>query len=202
MKTSDQIIEAGKAALINRGYAGTGLKDVLGAARVPKGSFYHFFASKEAFAASVMESYDRQFDDFFVDCFENPDLSPREQLRRFFFGSIERLEGEKFQTGCLIGAIGMEASVTSTALRQTASKVMSRWESLIADCLTRAEHSGELRPGVSPEELAQFILNGWEGAMLRMRIEQSAEPLSNFANLVFDGFFVAPNSEGQGRTDD
>ncbi len=190
------IVETGKGLFLERGYSGAGLKDILQQAGVPKGSFYYFFASKQAFAEAVMRSYDEQFEVFFESCFQDDRLSPTQQLRKFFDLSIRRLGLDGFRGGCLIGSIGQETGATSRELAEVADSIMGRWQKLIEDCLIRAEESRELKFGVSPSELAQFIINGWEGAMLRMRIEQSSTPLSNFVSILFAGYF---KTDGKGK---
>ena len=199
MTTSEKrqsIIETGKGLFLERGYSAAGLKDILRHAGIPKGSFYHFFASKQDFAEAVMRSYDRQFEDFFDACFQDCSLTPAQQLRTFFDLSIERLGLDGFRGGCLIGTLGQETGATSRALAGLADDIIGHWQKRIESCLKRAADAEELACDVAPAELAQFIVNGWEGAMLRMRLEQSPAPLRNFVSTLFAGYFTTDGRRG------
>ena len=185
------------ASLFRRhGYHGVGLTRIISVSGAPKGSFYHFFASKQDFAEAVMRSYDRQFEDFFDACFQDCRLTPSQQLRTFFDLSIERLGLDGFRGGCLIGTLGQETGATSRALAGVADDIIGRWQRRVESCLKRAADAEELACDVAPAELAQFIVNGWEGAMLRMRLEQSPAPLRNFVSTLFAGYFTTDGRRG------
>lgn len=190
------IVETGKGLFLERGYCGAGLTDILREAGIPKGSFYHFFASKQDFAEAVMRSYDEQFEDFFAACFGDRGLTPSQQLRTFFELSIERLAREGFRGGCLIGSLGQETGASARELAGLAERIIGRWQGLIEDCLDRAAKAQELTSDLPPAELAQFVINGWEGAMLRMRIARSPAPLTNFVSTLFAGFFTTDGRSG------
>ena len=58
--TREALIDAGIEQLSVHGYHGTGIKQILDDVKVPKGSFYNFFASKEAFVAEVIGHYSQK----------------------------------------------------------------------------------------------------------------------------------------------
>src|SRR6516164_1765695 len=52
-----RLLNAGGRVVYEMGFNASGVQDIVGAADVPKGSFYSYFDSKEAFAAEVLEAY-------------------------------------------------------------------------------------------------------------------------------------------------
>ena len=51
------LLNQGVALLMQQGYHGTGLNEILSAVQIPKGSFYNYFGSKENFTAEIIEHY-------------------------------------------------------------------------------------------------------------------------------------------------
>src|SRR5258707_12513763 len=82
--TRDHLVDVGLELMHQNGYNATGLSDILKAANVPKGSFYHHFSSKEDFAAAALERYgmrEREHTAAVLDDVKTPRLK---RLRRYF----------------------------------------------------------------------------------------------------------------------
>src|SRR3954466_4152405 len=101
--TRSDLIEAGTALILEKGYNHCGLDQILKSAGVHKGSFYYFFKNKEEFGLQVVDAYavDRlaNLDRFLVDA----EYRPLERLRRFFEGSARRHRDLGYRKGCLFG---------------------------------------------------------------------------------------------------
>lgn len=185
MTTREALLRAGQEKMYGSGYGNAGLNEILKAAGVPKGSFYHYFSSKEAFGLAVLEAYTRSFDGFFSEHFDKSDFPPLTRLRTFFDASIERLEAGAFKGGCLVGNVAQEMSDQSRSFRQKTEAIFLSWRNRLVPCLEEAKARGNLPGDLAVEPLADFIWNSWEGAMLRMKMTKSVEPLRNFVDHLF-----------------
>ncbi|WP_192034935.1 TetR/AcrR family transcriptional regulator [Halomonas sp. YLGW01] len=183
--TRDTLIHVGAELIAEQGYHATGLNAVLKAAAVPKGSFYHYFASKEDFGLTVIdafaETYKPRLDALVVD----DGRAPLDRLRRFFAAGRDDMAGCDHSRGCLIGSLGQELSARSDQFRERLDTILKGWETRIAGCLEQALARGELSPEADSAALASFILSGWQGALLRAKTLKSVTPMQHFEDVLF-----------------
>lgn len=185
----ESILDAGLRVMFRTGYHGTGVRDVMADAQAPQGSFTNHFRSKEAFAAEVLDRYFRHTRGLVDQALGDRTLTPRQRLRRYLDLITERLAADEFTRGCLIGDFSLEAVPHSEKLRQQLVGVFAEWRQPFAECIREGQEAGELASTFPPEELADFLLASWEGAILRMKVERSAEPLERFKTIVFETVF-------------
>jgi TetR/AcrR family transcriptional regulator, transcriptional repressor for nem operon len=185
-KTRDILLEAGKRVFLEKGYNNAGLEAILQAAGVPKGSFYYYFESKEDFGLQVLNRFAERYDAEFERCLGDPSRGPVERLRRFFEGGLEKLASQSCRSGCLVGNLSQEMASQSETFRQRLEAVFEGWRERFAACIEQAQRAGEVAAHLDPHVLAEFLLNSWEGAVLRAKTMRSAEPLRAFLTIVFD----------------
>lgn len=181
--TRTLLIDEGLKALLAGGYDGTGLGPVLKAAGVPKGSFYHFFDSKEAFAGAVLEAYAERYGRVRREIFQDQSHPPLQRLRHYFIYMSELLSREDFG-GCLFGNLALASATRSPAFRAKLKNSFKAWQGDLAAVLREAQKSGEIDDGLDPEETAAFLIDAYEGALLRAKSEDSTDPLERFANIA------------------
>ena len=124
---------------------------------------------------------------------EDRGLSPRERLRRYLDLITDRLVEAEFSRGCLIGDFSLEAAPQSEMLRTRLGEIFAEWSALFAACIAEGQAAGEIAEIFAPHDLAEFLLSSWEGAILRMKVERSAEPLERFKRIVFLTMFKEPS---------
>ena len=110
-------------------------------------------------------------------------------LRNFFAEVIEMHEDSRL--GCLVGNLGAELGGASELCRVAMAEAMHGWRDHFATALTRAQKDGTVRRDLPAVAMADFLLDAFEGALIRMKIEGSTEPLQRFESMVFDEFFRA-----------
>ena len=86
-----------------------------------------------------------------------------------------------------IGNLGQEMGALPESFRARLRATFEDWQHRLADCLVAAQQTGELADSADPAELAAFFWTGWEGAVLRAKLERSDAPLALFARFFFDG---------------
>jgi TetR/AcrR family transcriptional regulator, transcriptional repressor for nem operon len=184
--TRDRLIEVGLDLMRRHGYGGTGLQDILAAADVPKGSFYHHFGSKEEFTAAVIERYVGLEGKHCREVLGNMRQSPLRRLRRYFEDLIRNAGQSAPVQGCLMGSLSLEVAGGSPLLQSCLSSGFTGWQAAVTAVLVEAVEKGDLPKSTKPGPLASFVLNSWEGALLRSQADKSDEPLRDFLHYVFE----------------
>ncbi|MEN8196272.1 MAG: TetR family transcriptional regulator C-terminal domain-containing protein [Pseudomonadota bacterium] len=183
--TRDNIVQTGARIIMAKGYNHAGLQEVLKEAGVPKGSFYHFFRSKEEFGLAVVESYINDFAGFMEAHLGNREIAPLARLRGFFEGVTAMFEADGCWGGCMVGNLGQELADQNEVFRKRMVEALVGWRRDFATCLTEAREQGELPDHLDPADLADFMLDSWEGAVLRMKVTKSIEPLNRYIGYMF-----------------
>jgi TetR/AcrR family transcriptional regulator, transcriptional repressor for nem operon len=189
----DRILEAGLKVMYRKGFVGAGVRDIVAEASAPQGSFTNHFRSKEEFAREVLDLYFDRTKRLVAEALEDDGLSPRRRLRRYLDIITDRLAGAEFGRGCLIGDFSLEAAPQSEMLRTRLGEIFAEWRSAFAACIAEGQATGEIAATFAPEDLADFLLSSWEGAILRMKVERNAEPLERFKRIVFATMFKEPS---------
>jgi TetR/AcrR family transcriptional regulator, transcriptional repressor for nem operon len=185
----DAILDAGLRVMFRQGYNGTGIRDVVAEAGAPQGSFTNHFRSKEAFAGAVLERYFAHVRGLVAQALDDRRLTPRDRLRRYLDLITARLKADGFARGCLIGDFSLEAPGHSEALRAQLAEIFEAWRGPFAACIAEGQQDGSLAADFPPEELAEFLLASWQGAILRMKVERSAAPLDRFKTIALRTVF-------------
>jgi len=191
----ERILQAGLKVMYRDGYAGAGVRDIVAEARAPQGSFTNHFRSKEEFAREVLDLYFDHTKRLVAEALDNRALKPRERLRLYLDIITDRLATAEFTRGCLIGDFSLEAAPQSEMLRARLAEIFAEWRAPFAACIAEGQDAGEIAATFAPQELAEFLLSSWEGAILRMKVARNAEPLERFKRIVFSTLLKEPRHE-------
>jgi TetR/AcrR family transcriptional regulator, transcriptional repressor for nem operon len=184
--TRDHLIDVGLELMRRHGYGATGLQEILRAAEVPKGSFYHHFGSKEEFTSAVIERYVSLEAEHCCEILGSTRQAPLKRLRRYFEDLIRTAGQAAPIQGCLLGSLSLEVAGASLLLQGCLSSSFTQWQAAITGVLSEAVEKGDLPKSTRPDSLAGFVLNSWEGALLRSQAEKSDAPLKDFLRYMFD----------------
>jgi TetR/AcrR family transcriptional repressor of nem operon len=188
--TRRNLVQAGLAMIHAEGYAATGIQSIVERVDVPKGSFYNHFASKEAFAAEVIDAYSDRGRDKLRAILSNRDIPPLERLETYFDDLIDAFREAEFAKGCLLGNVSAEVADHSALMRERLVDHFAAWGKFFEACIAEAQEQGTMSDQLPAPLLGRFILNSWEGALLRMRVEKSDAPLVEFKEVVFRKLLV------------
>jgi TetR/AcrR family transcriptional repressor of nem operon len=180
----EQLINSALETLLRQGFNGTAVQDITDAAGLPKGSFYNYFKSKEALAAEVIDRYAKE-QAALAGVLSDESISPVERLRRYFASLATNLAEQNYERGCLMGNFSTELADQSRLIRDRLSANFAAWSRQIEGCIRDGQKAGEISRDIDPRVLAAFLLNSFEGAMLRMKVEKDGSPLDDFMTLVF-----------------
>lgn len=179
------ILDAGAALMLRKGYHGTGIQKIVDAAGVPKGSFYHYFKSKEDFALAAMEFTSRDHIAEFETALTTGSPSPQQRIIDSYADMAAVYEASRnYTTGCFVGNLCQELADTNAAVAEKAEVLFRIYTSALARCVRSAQDAGEVSRGADPDRLAEAIFNSWEGAILRMKSSRNIQPLNAFLDML------------------
>ncbi|WP_435592719.1 LmrA/YxaF family transcription factor [Nocardia sp. bgisy118] len=185
--TRQLLVEEGAAGFLANGYHGTGIKQVLDAVGVPKGSFYNYFDSKESFGQAVIDYHSRCIQRNLAEAL-GPAPDPVTGLRAFFAKQMGEFVESDYTGGCLIANLGGELEGSET-LRESLSGAFRTWRDGVAEALHEAQELGLVRGDIEAEELADLLVESWEGSVIRMKVDRSLEPLHKCLRRLLDDYF-------------
>ena len=182
--TRNEIIKAGMELIVTQGYGATGIGTLLRRAQVPKGSFYHYFPSKEAFGLAVIDRFAEGYEDLLRRFLQDPTCSPLQRLDNYLAEVATGLEQRGCQGGCLIGVLGQELAAQNETFRLRLEEIFARWQDAFADVFEAARDVGEIAADEDPLLLAGVLLSGLQGALLRSKLQRSARPLRELSAFL------------------
>lgn len=179
-----RLLAAGLDLVHARGFAASGVKDITDAAGVPKGSFYAYFPSKEAFAAAILEHYWADIEARILPILDADGLAP-ERIARFFHALADEHEAGDFLLGCLIGNMSLELGGASEPVRAELVSILDRWGAVLAACVRAGQRdSGGIGADLDAGERASQLIEAWEGAALRGKVTRSRAPYDRFEKVT------------------
>ncbi len=185
LETRELLLRAGLETVTEKGFSAAGLDEILRRAEVPKGSFYYYFKSKEAFGLALIDLYEAYFTHKIKKHLSNTSFRPLERLRYFIDEAKSSMVRYEFKRGCLVGKLGQEINILPQSFRYRLTDVFTLWQELFAATLNEALINGEIKTGLDTQSVAAFFWIGWEGAVLQAALEQSEKPLDTFADVFF-----------------
>ncbi|MFC5213312.1 TetR/AcrR family transcriptional regulator [Streptomyces coerulescens] len=176
----ERLLDAGLTLFHARGINAVGIKEITDAAGVPKGSFYSYYDSKNAFVAAVLDHcWSRVIRDhgFLLTDTSTPGVS---RLVGFFEALTQDHAERGFELGCLLGNLALELTEDNGEARHRLVDIMDEWSALIGACLARTGSAVDVTDAIAPTELASMIIESWEGAVMRGRVDRSRVPFDRF----------------------
>jgi TetR/AcrR family transcriptional repressor of nem operon len=192
------ILEKGARIVHKKGFNHTGIQEILDAAGVPKGSFYHYFKSKEDFGLNLLDYYAAYFISRAERQMTDKAGPPIKRLKDFFEGFRVFFESNGCELGCPIGNLSQEMGDLSPTFRKRLEEIFLIMRSRIEGVLNEALRVGELPGSLNARETADFIVNSWEGAIVRMKVQKNTEALRLFDRMIFGGILKPTTVHNKG----
>jgi TetR/AcrR family transcriptional repressor of nem operon len=187
--TREKIVEAGLKSLLHKGFNATGVQDITSSAGVPKGSFYNHFESKEALGAEIVERY-AAVAAARREILADKSKPPLERLRHHFEALNKIFVDAKFKRGCLLGNFSAELSNQSDLIRERLQELYTRWTLELEMPIREAQECGDISNRLKAPDLAAFLLDSYQGSLLRARVEQNRRPLDRFVQFTFNQILI------------
>jgi TetR/AcrR family transcriptional repressor of nem operon len=175
----DNILAVGQRIMSGKGFSAVGLNEILTEAKVPKGSFYHYFDSKDAFGEALLSSY---FEDYLADLdgvMAQPGLNMAQRLLNYFDMWRANQSFLDCQGKCLAVKLAAEVADLSEAMRAVLNQGTSAIIARMADAIERGVAEGSLAVDDSPKQVADSLYQLWLGASVMVKIVRGTAPFDS-----------------------
>jgi TetR/AcrR family transcriptional repressor of nem operon len=191
--TKERILDAAEEIMLQKSFHSVGLNEILSAVKVPKGSFYHYFQSKEQFGVELLKHYVAEASTYKRRALLTTELSenPFERLMAFFDLNVAKLMENGCQCSCLVAKLATEVATFSDDMRAVLADGAREWVGYLERVLAEGQAKGAIRTGIDPKATALLIHDLWMGANLRMQVERSVAPLRSVS--VFLRQYLPPS---------
>lgn len=182
--TKLHLIMVGAELIHQQGFNNTGIAHILKKAEVAKGSFYFHFTDKEAFGLAVLDHYVERMKSIIQPIFMDDTLSAVDKLFAFHEKFLQIFTELNFSHGCLIGNLSQEMSDISPVFSKKISAILNSLTFAFQKVIEQGIANKEFNSTLEPVYSAAFLVDSWEGALLRMKVQKSAQPLENWFVFV------------------
>ncbi|WP_228098189.1 TetR/AcrR family transcriptional regulator [Chitinilyticum piscinae] len=172
--TREHLLATATAILLGKGFAAVGLAEILAAAGVPKGSFYHYFPSKEGFGVALLQRYFEHYDERLQRLLCPEQGSARDCLLAYFSGWQHCHSNEGAMPGCLVVKLAGEVADLSEPMREELARGTARIVARLAECLARGQQEGSIVRSLDAAQLASNLYSLWLGSALRSKVQHDA----------------------------
>jgi TetR/AcrR family transcriptional regulator, transcriptional repressor for nem operon len=184
----EQLIAAGMRTVLKKGYSGSGIQEITASAGLPRGSFYNHFESKEGLGAELVRQYGETGPRRLG--LADRSIPPLERLRRHFEATTDLYIGMNYERGCLLGNFSAELANQCPLIRARLAALYSDWTQDIEAAISEAQRTAAISTNAHAGRLATFLLDSFEGAILRARVEKSRHAFDAFMRVVFTQILV------------
>jgi len=180
----DHILATGQRIMAGKGFSAVGLNEILTDAGVPKGSFYHYFSSKEAFGVDMLARY---FDDYLAELdatLSQPGLTMAQRLMNYWQLWRQSQSFSDCQGKCLAVKLGAEVADLSDSMRGTLQMGTAGIIARLADALEAGVEEGSLSIDDQPSRVAESLYQLWVGASVMVKIVRNTSPFDSAMSMT------------------
>lgn len=174
------ILDVAHPLLLRKGFTGVGLAEVLAAAKVPKGSFYHYFGSKEVFGEAVLEAYFSEYLGRTDSLLTEGAGTAAQRLLAYFDDWLDSQTGDEAQSRCLVVKLGAEVCDLSESMRAALARGTRGITDRLAGCIEAGRADGSLQAMPREQDaqgIAVALYQRWLGASLLAKITRDRASL-------------------------
>jgi len=184
--TKERILDAAEEIMLQKSFHSVGLNEILSAVKVPKGSFYHYFQSKEQFGVELLKHYVADASVFKRKALLTTELSadPAERLAAYYDLAIANLMGNSCQCSCLVAKLASEVATFSDDMRAVLADGMREWRGFLEKLIIEGQEKGVFRKELNAAATAAMAQDLWMGANQRMQVEKCVTPLRAAAMFI------------------
>lgn len=183
----NEIIRKSIHVIFEKGYNGTGVKDLTDAAGIPKGSLYNYFENKEDYLKEALNLYYNEMSQKQFSILSDKNLEPLDRIKNFYSTMIEDFEDESnCKFGCFVGNITQEMSGVNKVIQKVTNEIHNEIVQIIKGCLVEAVEKGDLPKDKNTSDLAEFMVSSWQGALLRTKASNNTKIVENFYKILVE----------------
>ncbi len=183
--TKLKILKGAECIILEKGFNGVGLAEILAAVNVPRGSFYYYFPSKEAFGVQLLSHYmEAHLAYLQKELIDATDLDPMGRLMHLLDGMIEKTERHCTQCPCLIVKLSGEVATTSEGMRQVLAEGAEQGAAIYIQLIREGQDTGIFKPEIDAETTGAVIHDLVNGMLQRCHTVRNTEPLKHAKSFL------------------
>lgn len=186
------ILETGQRIMAGKGFSAVGLNEILSTAGVPKGSFYHYFGSKEAFGEALLESYFKDYLAGMDATFGQSGLTAAQRLMTYWQQWQDTQSFFDCQGKCLAVKLGAEVADLSEAMRAALKRGTAGIIDRLGQVIAAGVAEGSFSIGDDPYRVAQSLYQLWLGASVMVKIVRTAQPFETAMTSTREILHLSP----------
>ena len=177
-QTRQRVLSTGRALVLKAGFTGMGLQELLSASGVPKGSFYHYFASKEAFGCALLEDYVADYL-LRMDALVAAPQTGGDRLARYGQAWLASDSAPSITDTCLVVKLASEIADLSEDMRRILDAGVGQLVDRLEAILSAGIADGSISPLPDPAQAARLLYGQWLGAAVLAKLGRSERPLQD-----------------------
>lgn len=168
----NHILDCGRPLIENKGFSAVGLAEILQAAAIPKGSFYHYFTSKEDFGRALLDRYFISYGQRLDELFGPSDKPALERLMHYWLQWSKSQAGDSVDAKCLVVKLGAEVADLSDSMRDSLRQGTDDVIRRLRDCIIAGQKDGSVSPHIQAQQSARMLYQMWLGASLLSKLNR------------------------------
>jgi TetR/AcrR family transcriptional repressor of nem operon len=184
--TKQRLVETGLELMGRNGFHCASLQEILSVANVPKGSFYYYFKSKEAFGIEVLESYWQEKVAWVESFLHLKHVSPINRLRLLSLDAMLQIEQSGFELVCMASRVNQERDTSTQAFKSCLEKGHAMRQSMLRAFFVEAQAFGEVPSNIHIDYLVESYQTHLDGALLESKLTRSLRPFQVMHWLFFE----------------
>ncbi|MDE1464001.1 TetR/AcrR family transcriptional regulator [Spartinivicinus poritis] len=183
-ETRETILNAGEQLILSKGFSAVGLAQILTQANVPKGSFYHYFRSKEQFGVELLKRYFDSYNQLILALFDQPEKTGKQLLMEYWQRWFENQATICCDKQCMAVKLSAEVSDLSDDMRLILKSGIDSIIQKIATCIEQGINDGSLSAELEPHHTAFTLYQQWMGASLITKVRRDESAITNAMALT------------------
>jgi TetR/AcrR family transcriptional regulator, transcriptional repressor for nem operon len=180
----ERLLIQGMREFYATGFHGTSVDTVLAEAGVPKGSFYHHFGSKEAFAMAVVREYYEDALKRLGKWIQDSGSSAPDRIQGYILDLTRAFEKLGQRRGCLIGKFSLELAPVSDSFSALLSAMLSGWKAGIDQIIVEGQQAGTIRKDLGSSVLADIVLSSIQGSLVLCLAHRNSAAMHSAAKAI------------------
>jgi TetR/AcrR family transcriptional repressor of nem operon len=177
--TREKLLDAAYELNLRKGFVATTVDQICARAGVTKGSFFHYFESKDALGMAEIDRFCGMNRDFIA---VSPRLTAREPMQRIsqYIDMITNVCRDPIANCCLVGVLSQEISGSHPEMREGCRQTFSRWTAGLKAELDAAKAKYKPRAtGIDTQSLAEHFIAVFEGALILAKAKNDIAPVAS-----------------------
>ncbi len=177
--TKERILDAAKGLMLDKSFHSVGLSEILSTVKVPKGSFYHYFESKEQFGVELLKHYIGEATAYKKQMLLSPEVEPNPLLRLLtcLEANVAKMQETNGKCPCLAAKLSAEVADLSEPMREVLAQAQRDWAKITEQLLREGIKKKQINASIDPARTAGVFNDLWTGAMMSSAIQRHVAPL-------------------------